>query len=91
MDRLTAIRMGIIAVVLGAVMVSKLIPRTTGAIAVLSQCGTYAVLEVDSNGQVRRYDGPMSEEDQERIMALPEEARIGILVPCPTFVEPPIQ
>ena len=91
MDRLTAILMGLIAVVLMAVTVSDLIPRTTGAIAVLSQCGMYAVLEVDSTGQVRRYDGPMSEEDQERIMALPEEARIGILVPCPTFVEPPIQ
>jgi len=91
MDRLTAILMGLIAVVLMAVTVSDLIPRTTGAIAVLSQCGMYAVLEVDSTGQVRRYDGPMSEEDQERIMALPEEARIGIVVPCPNFSEAPVQ
>ena len=93
MERLTAILMGLIAVVLGAVTISKLIPRTTGAIAVISPCGIYAVLEVDSTGQVRKYDEatPLSDEDKERIMKLPEEARVGIAVPCYSFPESPVQ
>jgi hypothetical protein len=78
---------------IAALVGSYLNPRTTGAIAVLSPCGIYAVLEVQSNGQVRKYDGAeqMSEEDRARVMALPEEARIGIVVPCPNFSEAPVQ
>ena len=93
MDRITAVVCGIVAVVLLAVTIAKLVPHTTGAIAVISPCGIYAVLEVQSNGQVRKYDGAeqMSEEDRDRVMALPDEARIGIQVPCPYFPEPQVQ
>ena len=93
MDRMMAVLCGTVGLVLLAVTAAKFIPHTTGAVAVISPCGIYAVLEVRSNGQVRKYDGAeqMSEEDRARVMALPEEARIGIAVPCPYFPEPQVQ
>lgn len=55
------------------------------AIGVVSQCGIYAVATIDSSGAVEVYnaarEAPAAVEAL--VNALPPEARITVLVPCP--------
>ena len=60
-------------------------PEITRAIGVVSPCGIYAVATIDSSGAVELYnaarEAPAAVEAL--VNALPPEARITVLVPCP--------
>lgn len=87
MERLTVAIAGlaIILLAVGIWLTDGMVPRTTGAFAVVSECGVYAVMELRTDGSLRHYgaENQLDEAAKARIRELAPEARLSIAVPCP--------
>lgn len=96
LDAATAL-CGALGVVLGVTIWAYFAsePTITHAIGVVSECGIYAVLTVDSSGAVEAYDAAREApaEIEAAVAALDSAARTTVWVPCPlpeSFSEGPI-
>jgi hypothetical protein len=92
-ELVTAGAVGIIGTVILAVTFEVLQPepRVTHAVGVVSPCGVYAVVASKSDGTFEVYDAENEADEDEAtvILALPDNKRVTVVVPCPAFtVEP---
>lgn len=88
----------LIGFVIGWLAISDVVNRlrpieVVRAIGVISPCGIYAVATVKSDGSVTLHDAtrPATPDEEAEVNALPREARIPVMVPCPTLVNPGTQ